>query len=123
MYQSNRSDSYPAHEFLISGTSATDNTGAELVYENTPAGSPGCTAAKDTVVPIVNASDISDTGTIYPCFSRSSLLDLVSEAGLTWSYYTPPGDGTWNAPQSLKSWYETRNTSGTGIINSDDSRY
>jgi phospholipase C len=116
MYQSNTGASYPAHEFLISGTSSTDNTGDWLVYDNAIKGSPGCTAAKATVVPIMNAADSKDTGTIYPCFTRASLLDLISEAGLTWSYYAPPGEGTWNAPQSLTTWYKKRSSSGTNFI-------
>jgi len=46
-------------------------------------------------------------GEAFPCFSRSSIFNLLDAAGLTWAYYAVVG--WWNAPAALTDSYQSQN--------------
>ena len=104
MFQTNQGSSYPAHQFLISGTSAPSDT-SDLFIRSEPGGRPGCSAPSGSRAPLIGPN--GNAGWIYPCFQRSSLLNLLDAAGLSWRYYSAAG--IWNAPNSLKSYYQSPN--------------
>ena len=104
MYQTNQGASYPAHQFLISGTSAPTDT-SNLFVRTEALGKPGCTAPAPSRAPLIGPN--GNAGSVYPCFDRSSLLNLLDAAGLSWRYYSAAPD--WNAPNSLKSYYQSPN--------------
>ncbi|HVM91411.1 MAG TPA: alkaline phosphatase family protein [Terriglobales bacterium] len=108
-FQTDQSASFPGHQFLISGTSAISDTSDVLVAENAHNGSRGvgCLAPPDSWVYTID--DKGKTGKTYPCFSRSSMLNLLDEAHLTWRYYSPNAQVAWNAPLALAEYYDSPN--------------
>jgi len=108
MYQTNQSESFPSHQFLISGTSAPSDTSDLFVLGNSTDDSHyGCGAAANALVSTIDPNGVR--GTIYPCFERSSILELLDNAGITWKYYTPSGGGLWDAPLALENYYQSPN--------------
>ncbi|MGA7559231.1 MAG: alkaline phosphatase family protein [Terriglobales bacterium] len=108
MFQTNQGASFPAHQFLISGSSAPSDSSDLFVVDGTVEGQKyGCKSPPDTLVPTM-APDGS-MGAVYPCFDRSSLIDLLTSANLTWKYYAVPRQDIWDAPDSLTTYYKSPN--------------
>ena len=108
-FQTNQGPSYPAHQFLISGTSAIADSSDVLVRENPFEGSraAGCEAPVGSWVWTIDSTGAS--GKVYPCFTRDSLFNTLDAANLSWIYYSPNSQVTWNAPQSLEQYYQSPN--------------
>lgn len=104
MFQTNQGSSYPAHQFLISGTSSPSDT-SDLFVRSESVQPPGCNAPANSRAPLIGPN--GNAGWIYPCFQRSSVLDLLQAAGLSWKYYSAAA--IWNAPNSLKPYYLSPN--------------
>jgi len=71
MFQTNEGPSFPAHQFIISGTSAPTATSTSFVAENAagtndPGDDTGCTAPPAEFVFTVNANG-TETTKMYPC--------------------------------------------------------
>jgi phospholipase C len=113
MFQTNEGPSMPAHQFLISGTSAPTATSDLFASENPAATGPpnsGCDAPSTELVSVIDSTG-SETSNpkIYPCFDHETLTDLLETAGLNWKYYSPPSanglsgnPAIWNAPESIQ---------------------
>jgi phospholipase C len=108
-FQSNQGPSYPAHQFLISGTSAVSDTSDILVRENPYDGSRGSGCTSVATAWVYTISPTGAQGTTFPCFTRSSIFDLLEEAGLTWTYYGAKPEIDWGAPESLTGYYQSPN--------------
>jgi phospholipase C len=108
-FQTNQGPSFPAHQFLVSGTSSLTDSSTVLAEENPFQGSraTGCTAPPGSWVYTIDAN--GNQGKAYPCFSRSSIFNLLDAAGLSWKYYSPNAQVTWDAPMSLADYYQTPN--------------
>jgi len=106
MFQSNQGSSYPAHQWVISGTSAPDPTSQMFVAEN-PLGvihaptNTGCTAPPQEFVNLIDPLG-QEKLFIYPCFEHLTLMDLLDNQQLSWLYYTPMPNQIWTAPNSIK---------------------
>jgi phospholipase C len=93
MFQTNQGPSFPAHQFIISGTSAP-STGSNLFAAENPKtnGPPdaGCYAPVGSTVALIDptGNELSNAP-IYPCFEHQTLTDLLEAKGNTWRYYTP----------------------------------
>jgi len=111
MFQTNQGPSFPAHLFLVMGTSAPSDTSTAFVSSNAVVGGTGCRAIRGSLVDIINPDGTFST--TYPCFSTSSLIDLLAASGLSWRYYLTLGHTYWNTPGSLKSWYKSPNIVGS----------
>src|ERR1039457_5571708 len=111
MFQTNQGPSFPAHQFLISGTSAPTDTNPLFAAENPHDGSKnaGCGAPPGSWVYTINSK--GQYGTAFPCFQRSSIMDLLDAAKLTWRYYSPNPQVLWDAPAALTSYYTSSNAS------------
>ena len=108
MFQTNQGASFPAHHFLVSGSSTPSDSSDLFVFDETgPGHKYGCKSPPGTLVPTI-APDGSE-GTVYPCFDRSSLIDLLVRANLTWKYYAVPRQEIWNAANSLSTYYTSPN--------------
>jgi len=93
----------PAHQFLLSGTSAqtappntlfaAENPGKN-VYENDT----GCTALAGETVNIIDPSGSEDYTPIYPCFDHNTLTDLLDNASHGWKYYSNTTGSIWTRP-------------------------
>jgi len=106
MYQTNQGASFPAHQILVSATSAPSDTSDLFVADNGVRFQEyGCEAPVGTTVPTI-APD-GTMGTVYPCFPTSSLMDLLVNAGLTWRYYAVSKQSIWNAPLAYESYYQS----------------
>ena len=107
MFQTNQGPSFPAHQFIISGTSAP-SAGSNLFASGNPnahGGTPdaGCYAAVGTTVALIDpAGSESSNDPIYPCFEHQTLTDLLEAKGNTWRYYTPNGGGIWTGPNAIE---------------------
>jgi phospholipase C len=107
MFQTNQGPSFPAHQFIISGTSAPTATSNLFAAEN-PNGGAGCASAPGSKVALIDPDGIESSST-YPCFEHPALTDELDAKGLSWRYYTPNGGGfgdnaggIWTAPNAIQ---------------------
>jgi phospholipase C len=124
MFQTNEGDSFPAHQYILSGTSRicappeypcpsgfTDTiTIADNPDDDTRPGSgdewAGCLAPPGAKI---NSIDISQPNPTYPqavitqlCFDHPTLTDLLDAANLSWKYYAPTPGSIWSAPDAIQ---------------------
>jgi phospholipase C len=102
MFQTNEGPSFPAHQFILSGTSAPSATSNLFVSEN-PVGQAGCAASPGSTVTVIDpfGSETSNAP-IYPCFEHPTLPDELDAAGLSWRYYAPSAGSIWTAPNAIQ---------------------
>ena len=100
MFQTNQGPSFPAHQFIISGTSAPTATSTLFAAENTNLGA-GCTAQPGAWVWMIDSSGV-ESSKMYPCFEHPTLTDLLDSAGKSWKYYTPSNAGIWVGPHAIQ---------------------
>jgi phospholipase C len=106
MFQSNQGPSFPAHQFLIAGTSAPSVGGIYgdyFVAENpVPLNPTGCALAPDTAtVALIDPTGV-ESASIYPCFDHPTLIDSLDNAGISWRYYAPTAGSIWTAPNAIE---------------------
>jgi phospholipase C len=110
MFQSNQGPSYPAHQFLLGGTSAPGPNSVQFAADNPihgrvdgkPSERTGCIAPPTEQVMLINPQG-QEKQLIYPCFEHQTLTDLIdSKEGLSWRYYTPSTGSIWTAPNSIR---------------------
>src|SRR6266481_2051124 len=107
MFQTNQGPSFPAHQYIISGTSATTEHGIFDAADNPQAnqGLAGCIAPPSTYVRIIDTTNpdpnTNATQTAYPCFEHPTLTDLLDSAQLSWKYYTPSAGSIWTGPDAI----------------------
>jgi phospholipase C len=106
MFQTNQGPSFPAHQFIISGTSAP-SPGSDLFASENPAGvtnannKTGCTAPAGEFVKLINPSG-SEAQKAYPCYDHQTLADLLDNAGVSWRYYAPSAGSIWTGPNAIQ---------------------
>ena len=105
MFQTNEGPSFPAHQFIISGTSAPTATSNLFVGENptAPKGQldAGCAASPEATVYLVDALS-NETTTTYPCTEHPSLTDQLDSKSISWRYYTPSAGSIWTGPNAIQ---------------------
>ncbi len=107
MFQTNQGPSFPAHQFIISGTSAqTAASGSLFVSENPfhgsdPFGLAGCIAPPVELVNLITASG-DESQQVYPCFDHPTLTDIFDVAKISWRYYSPSAGIIWNGPTAIE---------------------
>jgi phospholipase C len=104
MFQTNQGPSFPAHQFILSGTSAPTATSNLFDAENPTgggAGAAGCTAPPAETVAMIDPAG-SESTTMYPCFEHATLTDLLDAAKVTWRYYAPSAGSIWTAPNAIQ---------------------
>jgi phospholipase C len=105
MFQTNQGPSFPAHQYIVSGTSTVTNGSMYRASENPfrPSAGPsgGCDSPAGSLVELIDSAGAQKQQS-YPCFDRISLMELVDRKSLTWRYYqATPGPGIWNAPDAV----------------------
>jgi phospholipase C len=106
MFQTNQGPSFPAHQFIISGTSAP-SVGSDLFAAENPAGVPnatadtGCTAPAGETVALIDPSG-AESLFQYPCFEHPTLTDLLDGKSLSWRYYAPSAGSIWTGPNAIQ---------------------
>ena len=105
MFQTNQGPSFPAHQFILSGTSAPTKTSNSFAAENpggaTAGSDAGCIAPPSEHVWLIDPTG-NESSTMYPCFEHPTLTDLLEAAHITWRYYTPLAGSIWTAPNSIQ---------------------
>ena len=103
MFQTNQGPSFPAHQIIISGTSAPTATSNLFVAENVvPEGArAGCIAKPGNTVLLIDPQG-NETQSMYPCTEHASLTDLLKNAGISWRYYTPSAGSIWTGPNGIE---------------------
>ena len=100
MFQTNQGESYPAHQFIIAGTSAP-SVGSDLFVSENPLNGVGCSAPKGATVQLIDPNG-DESQTTFPCFEHPTLMDLLDSSQHTWKYYTNQASSIWNAPNSIR---------------------
>jgi phospholipase C len=109
MFQTNQGPSFPAHQYIISGTSAISEKSNFNASENptaTDAQHTGCIAPPTGFVKIIDTTNpdpkTNETQTMYPCFEHPTLTDLLNAKGIDWKYYTPRAGSIWTGPNAIQ---------------------
>jgi phospholipase C len=104
MFQTNQGPSFPAHQFLIAGTSAPTATSNLFASENpsrAKGGNAGCIANPQELVELIDPAGDEDSA-MYPCYEHPTLLDLLDAKGVSWRYYTPSAGSIWTGPDAIE---------------------
>jgi hypothetical protein len=108
MFQTNQGPSFPAHQFLLAGTSWLTATSTFFAAENmlNPHEAVGCSAPADQGVMVIGPSG-QEEGFVFPCFEHQTLPDLLSRhrPPIAWRYYAPAGSNNvsiWTAPNAIR---------------------
>lgn len=106
MFQTNQGPSFPAHQFIISGTSAPTATSTSFIAENaqgtkSSGGDTGCTAPPAEFVYTIDPNGNEST-TMYPCADHPTLTDELDASAISWKYYTPSAGSLWTSPNAIQ---------------------
>ena len=111
MFQTNQGPSFPAHQFLISGTSMASTqltVPSNLWVAENPTGTgddTGCTAPPTQLVKVIDTTNMNsstnETQAVYPCFDHPTLTDLLNQKSISWKYYAPSAGSIWTAPNAI----------------------
>jgi phospholipase C len=108
MFQTNQGPSFPAHQFIISGTSAPTATSKMYAAENvvlpptaTTNTDAGCSGPAGETVALIDAMG-SESQSQFPCFEHPALVDLLDAKGISWRYYAPSAGSIWTAPNAIQ---------------------
>jgi phospholipase C len=111
MFQTNEGPSFPAHQYILSGTSTISN-GSNLRAADNPKTTDrkytgGCDSPQGSHVKLIDQYG-NETQKAYPCFDRDSLIQLIEAKSLTWHYYQAhPGPGLWEGPDAILPVYNS----------------
>jgi phospholipase C len=113
MFQTNQGPSFPAHQFIIAGTSAPTTDSAFYAAENVLGpilSGPGsfsasaCKGLPGQTVALIGPQGREDRR-IFPCFEHPTLMDLLDPRRIDWRYYTTPFSWEsvlWTAPAAIR---------------------
>jgi len=115
MFQTNEGPSFPAHQFIFSGTSGPtehplgyyDWFDAENMGEN---GASGCISVSGQTSLEINPSGTQSLGYTppgfnqgYPCYDHPTLIDILKNvSGFSWKYYANSMGSIWSAPTAIE---------------------
>src|SRR5579863_1018922 len=113
MFQTNQGPSFPAHQFILSGTSAPSPPGqpnSNLFVAENAAGTnvsiTGCLAAAGQYTFLIDPANpdpnTNETQTTFPCYDHPTLTDLLDAQKISWRYYSPNSGTLWNAPNAIQ---------------------
>ena len=112
MFQTNQGPSFPAHQFIISGTSAPSADSNLFAAENPrPTADTGCTAPAYETIYLIDSSG-NESAVAYPCFEHATLTDLLDFKSLSWRYYAPLPGFIWTAPNAIEHLCQPRTING-----------
>ena len=113
MFQTNEGPSFPAHQFIFSGTSGPteypanyfDWFDAKNMGEKAAA---GCIAPSGQTAEEINPSGTESLGYTppgfnqgYPCYDHPTLIDILP-TGFNWKYYSNSQGSIWSAPTAIQ---------------------
>jgi phospholipase C len=109
MFSTETSDSFPAHQMIIAGTTALSpdeslmNEPSSLIW--------GCDADKSTRTGVIFKSGKYVPDAVFPCFDEyKTMADSLDAANVSWHYYVQPltgngnfAGGVWDGFDAIKS--------------------
>jgi len=104
MFQTNQGPSFPAHQFIISGTSAPSPGSTSFVADNA-IGQNGIANTGCTAPPTEKVLGVTATGSqffMYPCTDHQTLTDELNRKSISWKYYSPTAGLLWTAPNAIE---------------------
>jgi phospholipase C len=107
MFQSNQGPSFPAHQYLVSGTSRISGDSNLKAAENSTnpqdlAHQGGCNSLRDATVATIDPNG-HEGRSVYPCFDRISIMALMNRRNVSWRYYQAfGGSGQWHAVDAIR---------------------
>ena len=113
MFQTNQGPSFPAHQYILSGTSAISEKSTTYIAEN-PFGNArpdgkywaGCLAPPASKVWAIDTSNpdphTPETLTSQLCYEHPTLTDLLNTANISWTYYAAGASTIWTAPNAIQ---------------------
>ena len=103
MFQTQQGPSFPAHQFIISGTSAPTPASKFFAAENTNNGfePAGCASPPTTSVAVIGPNG-KESSFMYPCFEHPTLTDELNAQKMSWRYYTPSAISIWTGPNAIQ---------------------
>lgn len=112
MFQTNQGPSFPAHQFIISGTSAPTATSNMFASTNVRPGTGlGCIAPAGSLVQLIDPSG-NESLSQYPCFEHPTLTDLLDAKGISWRYYTTSANSLWTGPTAIQHMCQPQTQNG-----------
>jgi phospholipase C len=113
MFQTNEGPSFPAHQYIISGTSRTGESNpiavADNIGNNQRDGTAwaGCLAPPGSYANGIDITNLDPRAQLNPinyplCFEHPTLTDLLDTAGLSWRYYAPMAGSIWVSPDAIQ---------------------
>ncbi len=110
MFQTMGTGSFEAHQDLIRGDTALN--ASESVVDNPNQTPWGCDSPVGTVTNLLESTgQVLPAKGPYPCYTWTTLRDLLDKKGVSWRYYSPitmaPGSngGIWNAFLAIRQVY------------------
>ncbi len=146
MFQTNQGPSFPAHQFLFSGTSAPTAYPAQyydwFASENLalPGAVNGCITPAGNFVREVSPANVEGKGFTpptpagatqgYPCYEHQTLSDLLDINSITWKYYSSGDSSIWTAPNAISHICQSSGAGGScegpafknGLVLADDAK-
>jgi phospholipase C len=105
MFQTNQGPSFPAHQFLLAGTSQLTASSAFFASENMQYQheAAGCAAPADQRVAVIGPNGLEESY-VFPCFEHQTLPDLLyrHRPPISWRYYAPTAGFIWTAPNAIR---------------------
>jgi phospholipase C len=124
MFQTNQGPSFPAHQFIIAGTSAPASRSPLFASENPHSFIPttdefinlnaGCVAPPYEYVNLIDPTGTANQ-TMYPCFDHVTLIDLLEAKGISWRYYAPSQGSIWTGPNAIQHICQPQPKDGTTV--------
>jgi phospholipase C len=116
MFQTNQGPSFPAHQYIVSGTSTIFDGSPLRASENTGDSLGGCDSPLDTTVRTINARG-NERKKVFPCFDRRSIFTLLDAAGISWKYYQAnAGAHIFNAVDALQPIWQNKREYRANVI-------
>ncbi len=107
MFQTNQGPAaFPAHQFIMSGTSALTATSNLFIAENAggvanAGGDTGCTSPPAESVYQIDPAG-NESSTMCPCTDHPALTDELNAKSISWCYYTPSAGSLWTGPNAIQ---------------------
>jgi phospholipase C len=105
-FQTNQGPSFPAHQYLISGSSVPQTGSPESVAENIigygqSQNNGGCDSPPGSTVLLIDSQG-REGNPIFPCLERQTLVDLLDASHVGWRYYTPNPYYLWSGIDAIR---------------------
>ncbi len=117
MFQTNQGPSFPAHQFILSGTSQISATSPYFAMDNMvdPHFGAGCSVPPVQRVRVIGPGG-NAIGEVFPCFEHETLPDLLEghSPSINWRYYSPGETSIWTAPDAIHHLCKPKNLACTG---------